>query len=52
MGKRIDVVTEYQKRVAEKESLNLVVIGKNLQGTMVSFVGLRTTSVFGDDTLI
>ncbi|KAF9148271.1 HBS1-like protein [Linnemannia schmuckeri] len=27
MGKRIDVVTEYQKRVAEKESLNLVVIG-------------------------
>ncbi|KAF9321432.1 HBS1-like protein [Podila horticola] len=27
LGKRIDVVTEYQKRVAEKESLNLVVIG-------------------------
>ncbi|KAF9341803.1 HBS1-like protein, partial [Linnemannia elongata] len=27
IGKRIDVVTEYQKRVAEKESLNLVVIG-------------------------
>lgn len=30
MGKRIDVVTEYQKRVAEKESLNLVVIGEKL----------------------
>lgn len=27
LGKRIDVVAEYQKRVAEKESLNLVVIG-------------------------
>ncbi|KAG0044246.1 HBS1-like protein [Gryganskiella cystojenkinii] len=27
LGKKIDVVTEYQKRVAEKESLNLVVIG-------------------------
>ncbi|KAF9560847.1 HBS1-like protein, partial [Lunasporangiospora selenospora] len=26
-GKRIDVVSEYQKRSAEKESLNLVVIG-------------------------
>ncbi|KAF9436139.1 HBS1-like protein [Entomortierella beljakovae] len=26
-SKRIDVITEYQKRVAEKESLNLVVIG-------------------------
>jgi hypothetical protein len=28
VGKRIDVITEYQKRIAEKESLNLVVIGK------------------------
>ncbi|KAF9114640.1 HBS1-like protein [Mortierella sp. AM989] len=27
LGKKIDVVSEYQKRVAEKESLNLVVIG-------------------------
>ncbi|KAI7832726.1 P-loop containing nucleoside triphosphate hydrolase protein [Gamsiella multidivaricata] len=27
VGKRIDVASEYQKRVAEKESLNLVVIG-------------------------
>lgn len=27
-GKRIDVISEYQKRLAEKESLNLVVIGK------------------------
>ncbi|KAG0330240.1 HBS1-like protein [Dissophora globulifera] len=27
LGKRIDVVLEYQKRMAEKESLNLVVIG-------------------------
>ncbi|KAG0343439.1 HBS1-like protein, partial [Podila humilis] len=27
IGKKIDVVTEYQRRVAEKESLNLVVIG-------------------------
>ncbi|KAF9927049.1 HBS1-like protein [Mortierella alpina] len=27
LGKRIDVFTEYQKRAAEKESLNLVVIG-------------------------
>ncbi|KAG0012360.1 HBS1-like protein, partial [Entomortierella chlamydospora] len=26
-GKKIDVVSEYQKRVSEKESLNLVVIG-------------------------
>ncbi|KAF9199739.1 HBS1-like protein, partial [Haplosporangium sp. Z 27] len=26
-GKKIDVVSEYQKRIAEKESLNLVVIG-------------------------
>ncbi|KAF9189708.1 HBS1-like protein [Haplosporangium sp. Z 767] len=26
-GKRIDVISEYQKRIAEKESLNLVVIG-------------------------
>ncbi|KAI1314573.1 HBS1-like protein [Mortierella claussenii] len=27
MGRKIDVISEYQKRVAEKESLNLVVIG-------------------------
>ncbi|KAF9347262.1 hypothetical protein BGX26_001248 [Mortierella sp. AD094] len=27
IGRKIDVVSEYQKRVAEKESLNLVVIG-------------------------
>ncbi|KAI8348136.1 P-loop containing nucleoside triphosphate hydrolase protein [Mortierella sp. GBAus27b] len=26
-GKKIDVISEYQKRIAEKESLNLVVIG-------------------------
>jgi hypothetical protein len=46
MGKRIDVVTEYQKRVAEKESLNLVVIGKDLQGSVVSFVDLRSKPIF------
>lgn len=32
LGKRIDVVSEYQKRIAEKESLNLVVIGKRNTG--------------------
>lgn len=35
LGKRIDVVTEYQKRVAEKESLNLVVIGRTEYGLRI-----------------
>lgn len=44
MGKRIDVVTEYQKRVAEKESLNLVVIGKKLQRVLFGIHGHVSSS--------